>query len=364
MLRDPRSERFPPEVEVGLIRELVDGVSAAPGVLRDLEQFASHHSGDSDPATLGRGLLGSALFLHAAGAHAAAVDHVVAAARLSGSQRLRGLGLCLGLGGAFVVAHELADLDSRVARLRSATENVLVHALDSAAPPSLDWMVGAPGLVHALSLVGQPELAAGLRASLWLSLERHLDAFEETLPDEFSPLAHAHGLAGAIAALATRCPPSDEARLASAAWRLLDIVQRMPEPPLAWIPASWCGGHVGIASALRRASSMTRDEDLLSHSWTLFQAALELGEHQNEPLSVCHGLAGTVGVAASFVRTLETPDAAQVHAILHSRLLDECSASRDDGPANRELTTGMTGTLSAAGSDARFSRVLEVCFAI
>lgn len=365
MLRDVLAEHIPHEEEARLIRALVDDIAAPRRTLDSLAQFASQHSSPSDPATLGRGLLGTAMFLYAAGAGSAAVDHIVAAARLSSKQRVRGLGLCLGIAGVLVVAHELSSLDPRVARLASAAETSHVRAMESAAPPRLDWMVGVPGLVHAFSLVDRPEQVAPLRASLWRSVDSHLEAFETTLPAEFSPLAHAHGVAGAIAALATRCPSAQQGRLASVAWRLLGVVRRMPSPDLAWIAASWCGGHVGIASSLRRASTASGDEQLLSEGWNLFRAALEDGKHQNEPHSVCHGLGGTTAVAASFARALRTPEATQLHASLRHRLLSECAADRGlNVPRNYELVTGMTGTLAAAGSPAGFARILEAGFAI
>ncbi|MFE2283701.1 lanthionine synthetase C family protein [Streptomyces sp. NPDC059443] len=101
---------------------------------------------------------------------------------------------------------------------------------------------------------------------------------------------------------------------------------------------AWCYGAPGIAIALLHASAALGDDGLRAYATAALAASLRRmrAADRLSPATLCHGLAGVLTIAASFVRATGSTAVGASLPWLTERLLDMCDADLPFGVQNSE----------------------------
>lgn len=322
-------------------------MSDAEGCAELMKVHAERSEVPFEPATLTRGLSGIACAQHILGgpeSHTVALLHH--ALTSTAHFPIRGAGIFIGAGGLLVAGHTIAGSYPQVAPL---IDSARLRTRDQAAKMTdykTDWALGWAGLLH---FAGKTSNLPVSESQLdWLNQQTRAllkDVNDRQLVDT-RPLSHAHGLAGMVAALSVFNKYRGEA--VDYAWSIIDLAFNVDTSNTPWMPASWCGGHVGIAAAGLEAAIEADCAELAARSWDLFRFGLDHGKYVKDELSLCHGLGGTTAIAFAFSQALEWSEVRDVHQQLLYDLRMKIERVDIATMKNIELATGISGALVAA----------------
>ncbi|MBT2486638.1 MULTISPECIES: lanthionine synthetase LanC family protein [unclassified Microbacterium] len=197
-----------------------------------------------------------------------------------------------------------------------------------------------------------------------MTLTNGLERLTIEPPQDMRPLSYAHGLAGTLSALASLAP-ADPA-LPQAARRIVELSYQTSGGPLKWVPSSWCAGHAGVSIAVLRTAIETDDTELLKLAWDLFRYGMDAGTPEKDPLSLCHGLGGSVAMAGAFANHMDNADADAMFRSLTTRLMVEVEQFEVKPDTNIELASGVTGALVALclSNSAQAQRLVELLLGV